>query len=142
MVVTEGRVAVAHAAASNTSSTEAAEPVALTPTLAAGQRARLAREVAQEPPVLLKVDTLSSTELEETLAWQATWLVFDETPMTDAIDAFNRHGSRHFVVGDEALRVRKLTGTFRANNIEALLRLYELKVERRGDHEVLLAAEP
>lgn len=140
VVVTEGRVAVVDEP--DAKSAAAPDSVSLAPPLAVGQRARLSRETATRAPMLLKVDALTASELEDVLAWQATWLVFDETPMADAIEAFNRHGSHHFVVGDEALRLRKLTGTFRADNIEALLRLYEMKVERRGDREILLVSEP
>ncbi len=138
VVVTEGRVAVVDEPDAKSSAVP--DPVSLA--LTAGQRARLSRETPTRAPVLLKVEALTASELEDVLAWQATWLVFDETPLADAIEAFNRHGSHHFVVGDEALRLRKLTGTFRADNIEALLRLYEMKVERRGDREILLVSEP
>ncbi len=139
VVVTEGWVALVDEPEAKPA--VASDPVSLASSLAVGQRALLSRGTATSAPVLLKVDALSSNELEDVLAWQATWLVFDETPIADVIEAFNRHGSRHFAVGDEALRLRKLTGTFRADNIEALLRLYELKVERRGDFEFLLASE-
>lgn len=140
VVVTEGRVAVADEP--EVKSVAAPEAVALAPPLGAGQRARLSRETATRAPALLQVDVLTAGELEKLLAWQATWLVFDETPLADIIAAFNRHGSHHYEVGDEAQRLRRLSGTFRADNIEAFLRLYEMKVERRGDREIVLGSEP
>lgn len=144
VVVTEGRVAVADEPGAETAAAPAG--ATLVPPLAAGQRARLSRETATRAPALLKVDALTASELEEVLAWQATWLVFDDTPLADTIAAFNRHGSHHLVVGDPALRARRLTGKFRTDNVEGLLRLLEftmnVKVERRGAREIVLVSEP
>lgn len=140
VVVTEGRVAVEDAQKEQPA--EAPGAAVLAPPLSAGQRARLARETSVRAPELLRVETLTAGELDAVLAWKANWLVFDETPMAEAIEAFNRHGSHRYEVGEVALRLRKLTGTFRDDNIQALLRLYELKVERRGEREIILTSQP
>lgn len=79
VVVTEGQVSVASAPERATGAPKQ-KSEQLAPLLAAGQRARLAREMPTQAPVLLKVDTLTAGELDELLAWQATWLVFDGTP--------------------------------------------------------------
>lgn len=145
VVVTEGRVSVAsepeRAAGAPRQKSEQ-----LAPLLTAGQRASLARETPTHAPVLLKIDTLTTSELDELLAWQATWLVFDRTPLADTIEAFNRHGSKHLVIEDAALRTRRLTGKFRTDNVEGFLRLLErtmdVKVERRSEREIALVSDP
>jgi transmembrane sensor len=142
VVVTEGRVTVV---AEPGAKPDTPTVGSLAPLLAAGQRALLARETPTRAPMLLKVDALTAGELADVLAWQATWLVFDETPLEDTIEAFNRHGSHHVVVGDAALRARRLTGKFRTDNIEGLLRLLEftmnVKVERRADGKIVLVSK-
>jgi transmembrane sensor len=145
VMVTEGQVSVTSAPAREADAAEQqSEPLA--PLLAAGQRASFARETPTHMPVLLKVDTLTASELAEVLAWQATWLIFDGTPLADTIEAFNRHGSHHLVIEDAALRTRRLTGKFRTGNIEGFLRLLErtldVRVERRAEREIALMSGP
>lgn len=144
VVVTEGRVAVLDEI-EPTDGAPVRETAPLAPPLEAGQRARLTRETAAGAPLLVKVDALTAGELDELLAWQATWLVFDGTPLEDTIEAFNRYGSHHLVVLDDSLRSRQLTGKFRADNVEGFLRLLELtmnvKVDRRDGREIVLGSE-
>lgn len=144
VVVTEGRVVVADEP--EVKSDAASGVAALGSSLAAGQRALLSRETATRAPALLRIDALTASELDEILAWQATWLVFDETPLADTVEAFNRHGSHRLVVGDAALRLRRLTGKFRTGNLDGLLRLLELtmnvKVERRENGDIVLLSGP
>jgi transmembrane sensor len=68
------------------------------------------------------------------LAWQRTRLVFNRTALGEAVEAFNRHGSRRLELGDPALRDRLLGGTFRADNVEAFVRLLEQSDGLRAEH--------
>jgi len=144
VVVTEGRVSLAQETQPSAGATPR-EPAPLAPPLEAGQRAQLAREVASNVPRPVKVDSLSAAELDAVLSWQATWLVFDATPLEDTIKAFNRYGSHRLVLGDASLRGRQLAGKFRADNVEGFLRLLELtmnvKVVRREGREIVLESQ-
>lgn len=146
VVVTEGKVLLAEVPSSaRASGSAAANAERSTPLLVGGQCAIIAQDQtgASATP---KVVSLTPAELDETLAWQSTWLVFDETPLVETVAAFNRHGSGHLVLGDPSLHGRRLTGKFRADHIDGFIRLLErtmsVRAERRGEHEIVLVPEP
>lgn len=133
VLVTEGTVQVADRDAGTT-------PAEAPPLVTAGERAVVARrpaEVRASVPQAVEVSAATAAELERALAWQSKRLVFDRTPLQDAIDAFNRHADStaglQIVLGDEGLRARRLGGTFRAQNAEAFVRLLEQSVEVRAE---------
>jgi transmembrane sensor len=139
VLVTQGMVQVAE-----TRSPAPATPSPL-PLVAAGQRAVIARDDSSGTGAGIDVEPRSQVEIEHTLAWQSTRLVFDRTPLQDAVDAFNRHSSgKRIVIGDAVLRARLMGGTFRATNVEAFVRLLEqsaeIRSELRGDQIVLMPA--
>jgi transmembrane sensor len=138
VVVSEGKVRV--------DDLSGGEAPPLVPQLAAGQRANIfVAEGGRRPRVT--VDALAPTQLEQILAWQSTWLVFDRTRLDEAVDAFNRHSAQRVILGDATLGERRLGGRFRADNVDGFVRLLEegvdVRSERRSDHEiVLLPARP
>ena len=117
---------------------ETSQTVRLGPVMTAGQRVVLRAE--GDMPV--KPILLSSLDLSRVIAWQGTQLIFDRTPLEDAVTAFNSFNPCQVVLGDAALRVRKLGGTFRADNVDAFIRLleagFDITVERRSDLEIVL----
>ena len=68
--------------------------------------------------------------------------MFDRTPLEDALTAFNSFNQCQVVLGDTALRSRRLGGTFRADNVDTFVRLleagFDITVERRSDREIAL----
>lgn len=106
--------------------------------LSAGQRAVI--PLAATGPV--SVVSSSPAEIDRALAWEGPQLVFDHTPLEQAIAAFNRFNHRQLILGDPAIAHRKLGGTFRADNVDAFVRLletgFEITAERRGDAEISL----
>jgi transmembrane sensor len=145
VLVTEGRVQVAAAPASPAAPAAGEPPLpeALTaPTLlAAGERVSVALAPAVEAPPV-EVVPIRPAELEQLLAWQNTRLVFNRTPLGEAVEAFNRHGTHRLELGDPALGGRLLGGTFRADNAEGFVRLLEqsdgLRAEHRADGTIVL----
>jgi transmembrane sensor len=109
------------------------------PLLVAGQRAIISEEVGA-PRVV--VDRPTAAEIEQALAWQSTWLVFDRTTLADAAAAFNRQNAQQLVLGDGALRGRRLDGMFRADNVDGFVRLLkeslDVRSEPRGENEIVL----
>ena len=145
VLVTEGKVQVSDLA---TPQSTAAPDV---PLVTAGERAIVERTSAagsSAAPATIAVAPAAAVDLEKALAWHSTRLVFDRTPLEEAVAAFNRHsesGERvRLVLGDASLRTRRLGGTIRASNVEGFVRLLEQSVEvqaqRRGDQIVLLPA--
>lgn len=114
------------------------------PLLVAGERATITLDAAGSA-LRVAVDTPSQTDIDQALAWKNTWLVFDRTPLSDAVEAFNRTGSHKIVLGDPALANRKLGGTFRADDVDAFVRLLHETLDigsvRNPDGQIVLLPE-
>ena len=145
VLVTEGKVQVADITAPETTRAQNV------PLVSAGERAIVERHPtpgSSTAPATIAVTPAAPVELEKALAWHSARLVFDRTPLDEAVAAFNRHsetGERvRLVLGDASLRTRRLGGTIRAANVEGFVRLLEQSVEvqaeRRGDQIVLRPA--
>jgi len=132
VLVTEGTVKVAESPL--TAGDDRSSPLVV-----AGQRALVTRAAHSAGSIQVEVSPAAPAEVEQALAWQSKRLVFDRTPLQEAVDAFNAHavaGSGiRVMLGDDALRERRLGGTFRAANAEAFVRLLEQSVEVRADRE-------
>jgi transmembrane sensor len=134
VVVTEGRVAVAHV------STTVGGDLATVPlSLSAGERVviDIAALVADGAS-----DVVSPLPVLERGRWEAPRLVFSQTTLAEAVDHFNRHSRLQVEIGDASLRDRRLGGNFRADNAEAFIDLLvasgEARVERRSETHVIL----
>jgi transmembrane sensor len=146
VLVTEGKVQVADGAASGSASQRDL------PLVIAGERAIVVRGMvssAAATPANVAVAAAAPIELEKALAWHSTRLVFDRTPLDEAVEAFNRHSASgpgvKLVLGDPALRARRLGGTIRAANVEGFVSLLEQSVEVRAEHrghEIVLLPAP
>lgn len=137
VLVTEGRVQVEPEAPSLSSPTDVSPEASA---LVAGQRARIDRAAGMSAE--MNVGEVARGEIEEALGWQGTRLVFSETTLDDVVAAFNRYNRRRLTLGDASLRQRRLTGTFRADNLEGFLRLaghmVDVKAEQRTSLETVL----
>ncbi len=147
ILVTEGRVHLGESPPASGRRPDSDRTRALAPAgpaLSAGQRAFVKTTVDTEVPIT--IDTPSQSQIDQTLAWEGTRLVFDRTPLDQVVAAFNRHNSRQLVLADPALRNRTLSGVFRADNVEGLIRLLpasaDLVAERQNDNRIVLRAAP
>jgi transmembrane sensor len=110
VVVTEGRVNLAPAAANGGSP----EPTAL----GAGAIAHtLSRKVI--------VTSHTVPEVQELLAWRRGFLSFHDTPLAEAVAEFNRYNARQIVIADTAIASILVGGNFRPNNADSFLWLLE-----------------
>ena len=145
VLVTEGKVEVADRAAPESASAQRL------PLVTAGERAiveRASTSASTTAPANIAVAAAAPVEMEKALAWNSTRLVFDRTPLDEAVEAFNRHSGAgpgmKLVLGDPALRARRLGGAIRAANVEGFVSLLEqsveVRAERRGEQIVLLPA--
>jgi transmembrane sensor len=139
VLVTEGRVRVDDAAGGRSLLAAIEEtPAEATAVLGAGARVVLAlADPGPATPV-----AVASEEIGQALAWLGPQLVFDRTPLADVVSAFNRFNRRQLVLGDPALAARLVGGTFRADHVDAFVRLletgFEIAAEPRGDGEIVL----
>jgi transmembrane sensor len=89
------------------------------------------------------VVAVSAPELAERLAWRVPRLEFNDTPLREAVELFNRHGDVRLSLGSPALGDLHVSGTVRADNTPALLQLlradYGVEVRRVGDREFVMS---
>lgn len=115
VVVTEGKVRVEETSSAVEASRQGGSTeVVLTP----GSIAR-----AGDAGVL--VQRKSVPEAETQLSWRAGVLTFRDQSLADAAAEFNRYNQRKIVIDDAAVAELKVEGNFRANNVEAFVRLLE-----------------
>ncbi len=157
VLVTEGKVRVLEASTRGQSpgngthalgSSSASADFSAAPVVGAGHRVVISLPESKSPqsdstrleasgavePRAATIAKVSEAEIEQVLAWQKTWLVFERTPLEAAVQAFNEHGSHPLRLGDASIRKRLLGGTFGADNVEGFVRLLELSDDVRAEH--------
>lgn len=133
VLVTEGQVQVGRAG----------ERVsrALIPTLAAGHQATIA--AVGEPRIAIR--EVTPAEVDAYLAWRAIRLVFEDVPLREVVQEFNRFNVRRMVVADANTGSILVGGTFRADHLDAFVRLLDsgfgVTAVSRGD-DILLQRRP
>jgi transmembrane sensor len=91
--------------------------------LGANERARVPTDI---PAVTRLVpEKVAPAIVRESLAWQGLRLVFADTPLSDVVAQFNRRNQTQLVVADAELESLAVGGSFRAENVEAFVRLLE-----------------
>lgn len=124
VLVTEGRVAVE-------TRSEAAPIPLLLADLSAGRRVAVTSDRSGNRPA---VEELSAEELSERLAWRVPLLRFAGTPLVEVAAQFNQHNFHQLVLAEENLAGLQLSGSLRADRLDALIAILEsdfnLRVER------------
>jgi transmembrane sensor len=112
------------------------------PAVHAGTRVLVALDGRQREPA---ISSLPSTELTARLAWRLPRLEFSDATVAEAVTLFNRHGSIRLRLADETAANQRITGVFRADNVEGFVRALEvgvgLRAERRFLEVVLRSAD-
>jgi transmembrane sensor len=148
VLVTEGKVQVertpvkpagaAPASPLATAATPAGPAPAPTP-LVAGERAIVDTTAPLAKPV---VATLDENDLAKALEWQGVRLKFEDIPLAEVVAEFNLRNRRQLVIGDAATGRLRVGGTFRADNVDAFVRLLKVSfhviVERGPDDSLVL----
>jgi len=109
------------------------------PLLHLRQRAVIPFDRDWEP---IRIDTLTSSEIERVLAWHHCLLEFDEAPLSEVVEEFNRRNAEKIELADADLASVRISGAFRSDHLEAFTRLLETGfgavAERRGEDVVAL----
>lgn len=125
--VTEGRVRV-----EDTASLASRHDSLLT--LSAGSLAR-----GQDDALLVQRKTVP--EIERHLSWRTGYLIFRDTPLTQAVGEFNRYNSQQIVIEDPSVGEIRVSGKFRPTQYEAFVRLmqegFAVRMHRVGSDIVL-----
>ena len=80
-----------------------------------------AQETAIVEPGYQSVRMLVPGEAEAREAWQRGLIVFDGTPLEDALAEVDRYTTAKFIVADDRIRHVRLGGDFRAGDVDGLL---------------------
>ena len=90
------------------------------------------------------VQALLPQELNERLAWRVPRLELDETPLSEVVAAFNRHGRVRLEIGDRSLGELAISGILRADNagtlVQVLERNYGIRAEQDESEVIVLRA--
>ena len=88
--------------------------------------------------------TLLSDDIEVELSWREGRLIFRSEPLEKALREVERYTTVEFVILDESLRTRTLSGRFRAGDVEVLLLSLRVNFgithEYDGNERVLLSS--
>jgi transmembrane sensor len=103
-------------------------------TLTAGQMATATpRSITRETP--------SPKVIAQALSWRRDLLVFDDTPLAEVAERFNRYNSKKLVIADESIAKLKVGGAFPTGGVESFARvaqhILKLHVEDDGNRAVL-----
>lgn len=129
----------------------AVDPAAVSAVLAEGQvvvtRKGYQGSVTMKPGQLLRapdggVSTLSPVDLESALAWREGFLLFDDTPLDQAIVEVNRYAAKPIRVERSGIGSLKISGRFHAGDSEDFARIvadiHGLQVVRGADGSLTL----
>lgn len=84
-----------------------------------------ARDLARISSSGVRVQQLSDQSAEEALAWRDGLIVFRNTPLIEAVQAFNRYSAVPIVVVHPELAQMPIGGSFKTDNAAGFVRLLE-----------------
>lgn len=103
--------------------------------LAPGERLAVRDDMAKR--------TLDRPPVDEAIAWRRGEAMFDNTPLTDAMDEINRYGKTKVSVADPALAQLRISGVFATRDpvefANVIAKLHDLNVEPTSDGVALKA---
>jgi transmembrane sensor len=81
-------------------------------------------------------ETLTGPELDRELIWRDGKIAFEDTPLRDAIAAFDRYGAANIEVEDPAFLNRTVTGVFSSDDpmgfANAVAQVFDVKAVPKG----------
>lgn len=87
----------------------------------------------------------SGLDARQASAWREGWLVFDNTPLEEALPAINAHWPRPMILGDAPAGRLPLTGRFKAADTASLLSalpaILPVQVQPQPDGRVVLRSD-
>ena len=128
VLVTEGRVDIAAAAA------------AARPQVSAGERATVPLAAGAAP----RIAPATADDLARLRAWQPQLLDFSSAPLASVIAELNRRNRVQLILADPTSAAIPIGASIRSDNLEGFVNLVAsaagLRAERRGDYEIVLSA--
>ncbi len=120
VLVTEGRVQVARSH-ENLGSMTSRNEADSTPLLAAGEQMVVSRVAGISPTIV----AMSPEEIRTELSWQVAKEAFVDMPLGAVVSRFNQRNRQQIEIVDPELVSQPVSGSFRTENLDGLLRLLE-----------------
>lgn len=136
VTVVEGKVQVSAAAQSGSPESAAGGNVPHLEELAAAQRLIVTGTLLSAPEPVRNVPPVT--------AWTQRKLMFENRPIQEVAEEFNRYNREHILIGSPALKAQRVTGVFQANDPASFLAFVagipgvSIQTTREGHHEVTL----
>jgi transmembrane sensor len=88
--------------------------------------------------------TVSRTDTAKETTWLTGWLKFQNEPLGQVVEEFNRYSDRRIVIQDPKLASRPITGRFKAGDVDAFVSaLAEYNIARlESDRDVVRLTSP
>jgi transmembrane sensor len=91
-------------------------------------------------------DRVRRIDPERELGWRHGQVIFDNTPLRDAVDELNRYSSTRIELADPQLADLRLSGTFATGKtsafVEAITAYFPIQIEHTDAQTVVLTARP
>jgi transmembrane sensor len=113
-----------------------------TPAAAPAEKLLEANErIALAPGRVLRKVSVEPAPLKRSVAWTSGRLVFDDEPLSEAINEVNRYSKQRVLIGDARLKSLHISGVFRVGDtgdfVNTVSEYFSLRLENRGGDYVL-----
>ena len=92
-----------------------------------------------------EVIEVSAVEVGDRLAWKPLLLEFDEVPLSEVVEEFNRRNRIQLEIGDSELADEPIVASFQTANVDHFVELlefaFDMKSERIGNDRVVLSRQ-
>lgn len=99
-----------------------------------------AGEVAELQPA--ENAAVTAADVNQETSWRGGELIFNDTPLTDAVSEINRYTNKPIVIADSAVGNKRITGVFKTNDPErfsqAMSEILPVEVEHAPDGRPVL----
>ncbi len=89
-------------------------------------------------------DRVRRVDSERETSWRHGQVIFDNTPLADAIDELNRYSAKHIKLADPKLADLRLSGAFATGGtnafVEAVTTYFPIRIEQADERSVTLKA--
>lgn len=125
--------------------------VRVKPVAATGQAVPRRAQVLLAPGELLTARggnsmEVATSDMSRETSWRSGFVIFDETPLAEAVDELNRYSIDRLVIDDPAVASFKVSGAFKTGDLDRFAKTVEeilpVLVERSGGGEILLTGAP
>jgi transmembrane sensor len=142
VLVTEGRVAVAHVISAAPGTGAAVDSPAAPESIYVAAGGRVSLPVVDFIPTPVSVQQFTPEQIAVALAWRNKRVDFTGTPLSEAVILFNRENRTQLAVVDPSLVSARISGVFWKDNPEAFASLleltFDLKIERPSADRIIL----